>query len=124
MVRIQSTDAMRVACLLFSLRLPIRYSTHLGSSHPISTSNIAAAAAIGRGRSFRTVDEHTTITAPTLIIPGMDERHPTALAEDLARTLPQGRLAPVTLSAERRSAEDFAWAFAPTMRDFLAAVAH
>ena len=85
--------------------------------------SIAAAAAIGRDRSFRSVDELAAITAPTLIIPGMDERHPTALAEALARTLPRGRLAPVTLSADLRTADDFARAFAPAIRDFLAAVA-
>jgi pimeloyl-ACP methyl ester carboxylesterase len=86
--------------------------------------SIAAAAAIGRDRSFRTVDELAAVTAPTLIIPGTDERHPTALAEALARTLPQGRLASVTLSADLRSADDFARAFAPTISDFLTAVAH
>ncbi|HEY0174465.1 MAG TPA: alpha/beta hydrolase [Pyrinomonadaceae bacterium] len=85
--------------------------------------SIAAAAAIGRDRSFRSIDELAAVAAPTLIIPGMDERHPIALAEALARTLPQGRLAPVTLSADLRSADDFARAFAPAIRDFLAAVA-
>lgn len=85
--------------------------------------SIAAAAAIGRDRSFRSVGELAAVTAPTLIIPGMDERHPTALAEALACTLPQGRLATVALSADLRSADDFARAFAPTIRDFLAAVA-
>jgi hypothetical protein len=59
----------------------------------------------------------------TLIIPGMDERHPTALAEALARILPQGRLASVTLSADLRSADDFARVFAPTIREFLIDVA-
>lgn len=82
--------------------------------------SIAAAAAIGRDRSFRSVGELAAVTAPTLIIPGMDARHPTALAEDLARTLPQGRLAPATLSADIRTADDFARAFAPAIRDFLA----
>ncbi len=86
--------------------------------------SIAAAAAIGRDRSFRSVGELAAVAAPTLIIPGMDERHPTDLAEELARTLPQGRLAPVTLSADLRTAEDFAKAFAPAIRDFLTAVAH
>lgn len=85
--------------------------------------SIAAAAAIGRDRSFRSVGELAAVAAPTLIIPGMDERHPTALAEALARTLPQGRLAPVTLSADLRTAEDLAQAFAPPIRDFLIDVA-
>ena len=53
----------------------------------------------------------------------MDERHPTALAEELARTLPRGRLANVTLSSGIRTADDFAKAFAPAIRDFLADVA-
>jgi pimeloyl-ACP methyl ester carboxylesterase len=85
--------------------------------------SIAAAAAIGRDRSFRTVDELRVIAAPTLIIPGMDARHPTALAEELARILPKGQLAPVALSADMHTAEDFARAFAPTIRDFLTTVA-
>ncbi|HEU4594822.1 MAG TPA: alpha/beta hydrolase [Pyrinomonadaceae bacterium] len=85
--------------------------------------SIAAAAAIGRDRSFRTVGELAAITAPTLIFPGIDERHPTALAEELARVLPRGHLAPVTLSAGLRTADDFARAFAPTIRDFLTTTA-
>lgn len=50
--------------------------------------SIAAATAIGPDRSFRSVGEIAPVTAPTLIIPGTDERHPAALAEELARTLP------------------------------------
>jgi 3-oxoadipate enol-lactonase len=86
-------------------------------------SSIAAAAAIGRDRSFRTVGELAAVTAPALIIPGMDERHPTALAEELARTLPRGRLAPVTLTGDLRTADVFARAFAPPIREFLADIA-
>jgi 3-oxoadipate enol-lactonase len=85
-------------------------------SDPVS---IAAAAAIGHDRAFRSVDELAVVTAPTLVIPGIDERHPTALAEDLARILPKGYLAPVTLSADLQTADDFARAFAPTIRNFL-----
>jgi 3-oxoadipate enol-lactonase len=81
--------------------------------------SIAAAAAIGHDRAFWSVDELAVISAPTLVIPGMDERHPTALAEDLARILPQGQLASVTLSADLHTADDFAQAFARTIRDFL-----
>lgn len=81
--------------------------------------SIAAAAAIGHDRAFRSVNELAVISAPILVIPGMDERHPTALAEDLARILPQGQLAPVALSAELHTADDFAQAFAPTIRNFL-----
>jgi 3-oxoadipate enol-lactonase len=67
--------------------------------------SIAAAAAIGRHRSFRSVEELAVIAAPTLIIPGMDERHPRALAETLARLLPNGRLADVALSDDLKTAE-------------------
>ena len=81
--------------------------------------SIAAAAAIGRDRAFRSVDELASITSPTLIFPGMDWRHPPALAEHLARMLPRGRLAPVKLSAEVRTPADFARACAPAIRDFL-----
>jgi 3-oxoadipate enol-lactonase len=84
--------------------------------------SIAAAAAIGHDRSFRCIEELAAVTVPTLIFPGIDQRHPTALAEDLACILPKGHLAPVMLSADLRTADDFARAFAPTIRDFLAAV--
>jgi pimeloyl-ACP methyl ester carboxylesterase len=85
--------------------------------------SIAAAAAIGRDRSFHTVDELRAVTAPILIIPGMDPRHPVAIAEELSRALPQGRLSPVTISAEILTADDFARAFAPAIRDFLTTTA-
>ncbi len=81
--------------------------------------SIAAAAAIGRDRSFRSVAELATITAPALIIPGMDERHPAQLAEDIARILPRGDLATVRLGPEVQSADDLARAFAPAIREFL-----
>lgn len=81
--------------------------------------SIAAAAAIGRDRSFRSVEELAVITAPTLIIPGMDERHPRELAEALARVLPNGRLADVALSDDLKTAEDFGKVFAPAIRDFI-----
>jgi 3-oxoadipate enol-lactonase len=81
--------------------------------------SIAAAAAIGRDRAFRNMGELTGIAAPTLVFPGMDWRHPPALAEHLARMLPRGRLAPVTLSAEVCTPEDFARACAPAIREFV-----
>jgi 3-oxoadipate enol-lactonase len=81
--------------------------------------SIAAAAAIGHDRAFHDVDELTQIAVPTLIFRGMDWRHPPALAEHLARILPRGRLAPVALSAEVRTAQDFARACAPAIRDFI-----
>ncbi|WP_410660449.1 alpha/beta fold hydrolase [Amycolatopsis sp. lyj-112] len=82
--------------------------------------SVAAAAAIGRDRSFRSVDDLAAITTPTLIFPGMDQRHPTALAENAARIMPDGHLAPVSLSSTLRTAEDLAEAFAPAIRRFLA----
>lgn len=85
--------------------------------------SVAAAAAIGRDRSFLTLGELAAVAAPALIIPGMDARHPTELAEELARILPRGRLAPAVLSANVRTADDFARAFAPAIRDFLATIA-
>lgn len=81
--------------------------------------SIAAAAAIGQDRAFRSVNELAAMAAPALVFPGMDWRHPPALAEHLARMLPKGRLAPVTLSAEVRTPEDFARACAPAIRDFV-----
>jgi 3-oxoadipate enol-lactonase len=81
--------------------------------------SIAAAAAIGRDRSFRNIDELAGITAPTLIIPGMDERHPAQLAEDLACLLPDGHLSAVSLGPDMQTADDLASAFAPTIREFL-----
>lgn len=85
--------------------------------------SIAAAAAIGHDRAFRSVEEMAVVTAPTLIIPGMDERHPRALAEALARILPNGRLADVLLSDEVRTADDFGGVFAPALRDFISEIA-
>lgn len=84
--------------------------------------SIAAASAIGRDRAFRGVDELAVIDCPTLVFPGLDWRHPAAVAEEIARVLRNGSLAPVALSADVLSAEDFAQAFAPAIRDFLVAV--
>jgi 3-oxoadipate enol-lactonase len=81
--------------------------------------SIAAAAAIGRDRSFRSIDELAGIAIPTLLIPGMDARHPSRLAEALARLLPRGDLAPVALSAEMTTVQQFADAVAPAIRTFL-----
>jgi 3-oxoadipate enol-lactonase len=81
--------------------------------------SIAAAASIGRDRAFHSVDELGAITTATLIFPGLDWRHPPAVAEKLARILPEGRLAGVTLTTDLLTADDFARAFAPSIRDFL-----
>lgn len=79
----------------------------------------AAAAAIGRDRSFRSLDELAVIEAPTLIFPGIDARHPSELAEALARVLPRGHLAPGAVSADLMTLEDFADAIAPATREFI-----
>ncbi|MEV1064651.1 alpha/beta hydrolase [Streptomyces sp. NPDC050263] len=85
--------------------------------------SIVAAAAIGHDRSFRSVDELAAITAPTLVFPGTDPRHPTALAEAAATTLPHGRLATTAIGDDLRTAEDLGRALAPAIREFLAGVA-
>lgn len=84
--------------------------------------SIAAAAAIGRDSAFRHPDELAGISCPTLIFPGMDWRHPAALAAHLARVLPEGRLSGVALSDDVRTAEDFARVCAPPIRDFIAEI--
>ncbi|MFW6692153.1 alpha/beta fold hydrolase [Streptomyces sp. MAR4 CNX-425] len=81
--------------------------------------SIVAAAAIGHDRSFRSVGELTGITAPALVFPGTDARHPTALAEEVAGTLPNGQLAMVPIGNDLRTAEDLARAVAPAIREFL-----
>ncbi|HEX7886044.1 MAG TPA: alpha/beta hydrolase [Phenylobacterium sp.] len=84
--------------------------------------SLAAAAAIGYDRAFRHIEELAAIEAPTLIFPGMDNRHPAAVAEHLSRLLPSGRLAALGISDEIRTAEDFADAFAPAIGEFLASL--
>ena len=84
--------------------------------------SIAAAAAIGLDRSFRSVDELAGIAVPTLIIRGMDARHPAALAEQLARLLPLGVLARGGMAPDVRDAEEFGHAFAPAIREFLQSI--
>ena len=85
--------------------------------------SIAAAAAIGRDRSFADIGDVAEVTVPTLIFRGMDERHPAALAEKLALGIPGAVLSPVALSADVQSAEDLARIFAPPIRHFLSALA-
>jgi 3-oxoadipate enol-lactonase len=85
-------------------------------SDPLS---IAAAAAIGYDRSFRDVHELAGINVPTLVIPGVDWRHPRALAEQLVRIMPLAQLAAVEMSAELRTVDDFALTFGPAIRSFL-----
>jgi hypothetical protein len=82
--------------------------------------SIAAAAAIGRDRLVRSVADLAVITAPTLVIPGIDERHPSSVAKAVADVIPRGQLAAAAMSAELRTADDLGAAFAPDVLDFLA----
>ncbi|MCS0603363.1 alpha/beta hydrolase [Streptomyces sp. LP11] len=81
--------------------------------------SIAAAASIGHDRAFRGVADLAAVTVPTLVFPGADPRHPTALAREVAATLPGGRLASAAIDARLRTAEDLAAALAPAVRAFL-----
>ncbi|WP_030751077.1 alpha/beta fold hydrolase [Streptomyces sp. NRRL F-5135] len=81
--------------------------------------SIVAAAAIGHDRSFRSISELAGITVPTLVFPGTDPRHPTALAEEAAGTLPNGQLAMVQIGNDLQTPEDLACAIAPAIREFL-----
>lgn len=82
--------------------------------------SIAAAAAIGRDRSFKDVEELAAIAVPTLVFPGIDFRHPVELADRLAKTLPLGQRGEASFSPETVTAEQFAQAFAPPIGKFLA----
>jgi 3-oxoadipate enol-lactonase len=81
--------------------------------------SLAAAAAIGRDRAFRSVDELLVVEAPTLLFAGADWRHPAALARRLAQLLPRGRLGKASMSEDLRTTADFARAFAPEISDFV-----
>ena len=80
--------------------------------------SIAAAAAIGRDRSFRSTAEFAALTAPVLVSPGVDSRHPVALAEELVRRMPRGHLAPA-FAGGMASAAELADSLAPPIRRFL-----
>lgn len=80
---------------------------------------VAAAAAIGHDRLLRSVAELAAVTAPALVIPGVDRRHPAAVAEAVVAALPRGALAPVAMSEDLRTADDLGAAFAPPIRVFL-----
>lgn len=81
--------------------------------------SVAAAAAVGRDRSFQSVNELAGIPVPTLILPGMDARHPLAIAHDLARVLPFATIAAVAMSADLADAESFGQMFAPAIHEFV-----
>lgn len=81
--------------------------------------SILAAASIVYDRAFHNITELRDISVPLLIIPGNDQRHPSALAIQLAQLLKQAVLSDVGLSDEIRTIEDFADAFAPVINNFL-----
>ena len=81
--------------------------------------SLAAAAAIGHDRAFRSVDELLQIQIPTLVFAGGDWRHPAALAKTLAERLPHARLAKASMSNELQTTDDFGRAFAPEIAAFL-----
>lgn len=84
-----------------------------------NAASIAAAAAIGRDRSFRSIEELAVIEAPTLVFGGMDYRHPRRIAEEVAKVLPNGQLSPETITPEIANADDLARLLLPTIRHFL-----
>lgn len=88
----------------------------IGRSDPAS---IAAAAAIGRDRAFRTPADLAALTLPTLVIPGIDHRHPTRFAEEIAEILPNGRLHTGVFTAQVDTIDDLTTALAPAIRGFL-----
>lgn len=81
--------------------------------------SIAAAAAIGRDRSFLNIDELAVIKIPTLIFSGMDFRHPPTLAKEVANLLPRAELATVSVSEDILNADDLAKKFSPPIIEFL-----
>jgi 3-oxoadipate enol-lactonase len=83
------------------------------------TKSILAAASIVYDRAFYDINEFREISMPMLIIPGNDQRHPSALAMKLAQLLKQAVLSNVGLSDEIRSIEDFANVFFPVINGFL-----
>lgn len=91
----------------------------MGDANPAS---LAAAAAIGRDRAFRDVDELLGIDAPTVIFAGSDWRHPATLATILADRLPHASLGTASMSNDLKTTDDFARAFAPEIASFLRAL--
>ncbi|WP_313192345.1 alpha/beta hydrolase [Shinella zoogloeoides] len=81
--------------------------------------SIAAAAAIGYDRSFRSVEELRDVLAPMLIVPGTDFHHPRRVAEDLARVMPNAELASISFDASIRDAQDMASRLMEPINSFL-----
>lgn len=80
--------------------------------------SIAAATSIGQDRSFRSVEDLAAIATPTLIIPGIDARHPLELAKQAAAVMPNGELASIAMSKDLRTVDDFANSFADVICSF------
>lgn len=113
-------DGIEAAWAPFLKELPFVIGAMVRDAIPRSDpGSIAAAAAITHDRSFARLEELAAITAPTLIIPGIDSRHPTSLARDAVAILPEGQLAPVQMSHDMRSAVDFAEVLVPSINTFL-----
>ena len=81
--------------------------------------SLAAAAAIGHDRAFRSIEELLAVDAPTLLFAGADWRHPAVLARALSQLLARGRLGKAAMSDELQTTDDFARAFAPEIRAFV-----
>ena len=114
------SDGIQAAWAPFLEQLPAVIGAMVRDAIPRSDpDSIAAAAAIAHDRSFGSADELAAIEVPTLIIPGIDSRHPTSLAKDIVEILPKGRLADVQMSHDMRSSIDFAEALAPSIVAFL-----
>jgi 3-oxoadipate enol-lactonase len=88
------TEGIEAAWELFLPHLQPLIGNLVRSAIPrANPGSVAAAAAIGRARSFRTLDELGVIEVPVLIVPGADERHPAAFAERMSATIPYATLA-------------------------------
>lgn len=83
--------------------------------------SIIAAAAIGHDRAFRGIEDLDDLNVPLLIFPGMDPRHPAALARGLADRLDKAQFGRPQLKGITCS-EDFGRAYAPAIRSFLIGV--
>lgn len=114
------SDGIQAAWAPFLEQLPAVIGAMVRDAIPRSDpDSIAAAAAIAHDRSFGNADELAAIEVPTLIIPGVDSRHPTSLAKDVVAILPKGRLADAQMSHDMRSPIDFAETLAPSIVAFL-----
>ncbi|MBV6761488.1 alpha/beta fold hydrolase [Rhodococcus opacus] len=113
-------DGIEAAWELFLPHLQPLIGTLVRSAIPrADPGSVAAAAAIGRDRSFGTLDELTAIEVPVLIVPGADERHPAELAERMSATIPHATLARNVSFDALRTADDLAGAVVPEIRRFL-----